>query len=905
MPANGLSRSFRTAVNSRRRNTTPWRRAVGLLYHSNPALLSALLTALLLLLDTPRAEAASKPKEIFWLIPHTHWEGAVFKTREEYLDMGLPNILTAVRLLKEHPNYRFVLDQVAYFKPFLERYPEEASAFRKFVAEGRLQLVGGLDVMPDDNIPSGESFVRQILYGKGYCRKELGVEVRVGWLLDTFGHNAQLPQILRLAGYNSFWFSRGVEDRSKMTSEFLWEGLDGTRIPAFWLPFSYGYLSSPPTNLAGFTDFMKKRWERLGSFSRGGDRVGLAGFDVSEPELYVASLIEEFNRQSDMPFTLRIGVPTDFESVVAKRTDLPVVSGERNPLFQGVYSSRIELKERMRDMERLLTTVEKFAALANWLGARTDEQMLWRAWEPALFNVTHDLSSGVMTDGVYADTVRSYDFSGRLANELLENCMGNVVSQIDTRGPGTALVVFNSLGWPRTDAVEADVGFAETDVADFDLLDAAGKVVPSQLVDSERFQDGRLKRVKFVFVAKDVPAVGHVVYHLVSRKSAGESKSAFTETNGTGVMENECFRGNFDLATGAITSLRMKHGDWEALASSANVVAREEDHGDFWELYHNLDGGQNVIMKRPLNVPQPGQAHFSNEEQGTNSGVVSRGPVFSEFYVNHPFGSNTFSTRVRLYRDVQRVDFHTTILNNDAFVRYRLLVPTSIQDGHNFQEIPFGAIERPMNQEFPAQNWSDYSDSRHGLALLNRGLPGNNVSDGTLMLSLMRSARIQSYGIGGGFEGQGSDSGLELGKQLTFHYALVPHAGDWRDARAYRSGLEFNNPLLVRKAAPHEGILAGKWGLVEVSPANVVLSALKPAADGATVLRVYEASGKATTGATLKVFARMKSAQAANLMENSGNELKLQNNILRFDLHPFEIKTFKLRLERKGNPAAK
>src|SRR5690242_8870967 len=159
----------------------------------------------------------------FWLIPHTHWEGAVFKTREEYLEMGLPHILTAVRLLKEHPNYKFALDQVEYFRAFLERYPEEAPAFRQFVAEGRLQIVGGFNVMPDDNMPSGESFIRQMLYSKGYCREALRTEVTVGWLLDTFGHHAQMPQLLRLAGYRSFWFSRGVADRSKMPSEFLWQ----------------------------------------------------------------------------------------------------------------------------------------------------------------------------------------------------------------------------------------------------------------------------------------------------------------------------------------------------------------------------------------------------------------------------------------------------------------------------------------------------------------------------------------------------------------------------------------------------------------------------------------------------------------------------------------------------------
>ena len=141
--------------------------------------------------ETSQPPPGTGGKETFWLIPHTHWEGAVFKTREEYLEMGLPNILTAIRLLKEHPNYRFALDQVAYFKPFLERYPEEAASFRKFVSEGRLQIVCGLNIMPDDNMPSGESFVRQMLFAKGYCREELGVDVKVGWLLDTFGHHAQ------------------------------------------------------------------------------------------------------------------------------------------------------------------------------------------------------------------------------------------------------------------------------------------------------------------------------------------------------------------------------------------------------------------------------------------------------------------------------------------------------------------------------------------------------------------------------------------------------------------------------------------------------------------------------------------------------------------------------------------
>src|SRR5438128_2487798 len=93
--------------------------------------------------------SAQTTQPVLYYIPHTHWEGAVFKTREEYLDVGLAHILKAVQLLKQYPDYKFTLDQVAYFRPFLERYPEEAGAFRRFVDEGRLEIVGGMDVMPD------------------------------------------------------------------------------------------------------------------------------------------------------------------------------------------------------------------------------------------------------------------------------------------------------------------------------------------------------------------------------------------------------------------------------------------------------------------------------------------------------------------------------------------------------------------------------------------------------------------------------------------------------------------------------------------------------------------------------------------------------------------------------------
>src|ERR1043166_641934 len=313
----------------------------------------------------PEQSTAQKAKQTLYYIPHTHWEGAVFKTREEYLVMGLPNIMKALHLLKKYPDYRFTLDQVAYFKPFLERYPEEAAAFRKFVAEGRLQIVGGMDVMPDDVKPGGELFVRQMQYGKRYCREQLGVEVTVAWFLDTFGHHPQMPQLLKLAGYKSFWFCRGVPHR-KLPSEFFWRGIDGTEIPAFWLPGFYGLFYGPPREFPKFAQFFRQRFNSLTSHASGNERVGLAGVDVSEPEAYAPPLVAEFNRQENLPFTIRYSTPSEFAAVVARRSNHTVLTNDLNPIFQGTYSSRIELKQATRQIEQLLLTAEKLTVLANW-----------------------------------------------------------------------------------------------------------------------------------------------------------------------------------------------------------------------------------------------------------------------------------------------------------------------------------------------------------------------------------------------------------------------------------------------------------------------------------------------------------------------------------------------------------
>jgi alpha-mannosidase len=875
------------------------------------------------------ANASSQPSPdthpTLFIIPHTHWEGAVFETREEYLEEGLPHIAQALDLLRIFPEYRFVLDQAAYVKPFLERYPDRVAEFRSFVSQGRLEIVGANDVMLDVNIPSGESWVHQVLFAKGYFKQALGTDVTTGWAIDTFGHHAQMPQMLKLAGLQSYWFQRGVAD-NKVPSEFLWQGIDGTKIPAFWLSIGYGLFYPSPKNLFQFDLYARGLWGALGEASHFPNRVALAGADVISPEAELPQMVKAFNAQEKAPFTIRFGVPTEFEQVVSRRADRPVIGGELNPVFQGVYSTRIELKQWMREDERILSSSDALSALAGTFGTPSDKEKRWQAWEPVLFNEAHDLSSGTMVDKVYLDTIRTYEIARDLGNAIVQGSTEAIAAKIDTESKdksATPVLIFNTLGWSRTDVAETEVRFPSAGVKAIEVQGPDGVTEPSQIVQADRDAAGDIQHATVAFIPRDVPAMGWKIYYIVPLNELaarnlpegrngsslrllhsdpyqpGMALSDSTTHVDSGSIENEFYRATFDLWTGAMTGLELKSasGAWQVLGNRpGNIVACEQDGGDSWELYGNLNGGRFTAMTRPSGLPKPDRAHLSDEWVG-GSGRISVGPVFSEFHLDHPLGDNKFSTRVRVYPGIRRVDFETKITNNDQFVRYRLLFPTSIQTGRRFDEIPFGAIERPQQHEFPAQKWFDWNDGKHGVALLNIGLPGSNVADGTLLLSLMRSARINDYPLIGGYAGSSSNLGLELGQERTFHYALVPHLGSWQDARVFQSGLELNNPLLVRPLEQHPGKLPKNWGLLEVSAPDVVVSALMPAEDGHGVIaRVYEAAGQPAANVKIHFSGRIAEPSEVNFMEEKIQSIASQDNSIHFDLRPYEIKTFRLQL---------
>jgi len=843
------------------------------------------------------------PKTV-WVVPHTHFDAEVFLTQTETFDRAFPHILSALALLRANPNYRFVLDQKCYIEPFLKAFPEEESALLEAVRDGRLEIVCGMNAMPDVNIPSGESFIRQVLSGISFCEERLGADVRTGWLIDTFGQHPQIPQLMAKCGFDHNVFQRVMPKDSP--SEFYWQGLDGTRLLCHWMPLGYAVFYGLPGDLRAFREVAERRAGLLASHAHSDQILALAGADLTSPEPHLPAMIEQFNT-AQHKITLRLATPREFFDALGRPADLPTVEGDLNPVFQGCYSARIRIKQWNRLLENMLLTCEKTSAFAGLLGAASQAESIRQAWEGVTFNQFHDIVCGSQVDKVYDHVVERYQHCRTLAADALEQSLGAIAAAADTRGEGGPVMVLNPLGWPHSGPVEVTVGFSGKETFDLEVRNASGQVVPSDLLHVERYSSGAVRRATVLFIAQDVPSLGYEVYHVLPADgpapetglASSQPYPDMRDQYDAGWMENEYYRLELDLWSGAVTRLYDKVNGWEVLAPDkpfGGAVVRERDFGNFWQYNGPCKGDafSPLLGLYPLPDLLAKDADFSHTYGG--DGQIRQGKAHIEFNIAFPFGTGQFATRIRLYAGVPRIDFHTTLVNNDERVRYRVVFPTSLVEGKTVYEIPFGAIERPPG-EFPAQNWIDYADGRRGIMLLNRGLPGTNVVDGVMMLSLLKCTALkEGYGESGGFRlGTPTEKGYEIGVRHSFDYALAPHAGDWRQAGCVRRGIEFNNPLIPVKTQPHEGPLPSRHEFLRVNAPNVIVSAVKTCPEG-ILLRVYESEGKRTPQVNLTTPWDAAEAWETNLIEKrlAGSACRLTGRTLSFDIEPFEIKTFKL-----------
>jgi alpha-mannosidase len=799
-----------------------------------------------------------------FLTGHTHIDTAWLWPLKESVRKCSRTFATACRLMERFPNYHFACSQAQLFAYTKAHYPELYQDIRHWVKAGRWETTGAMWVEADANVTSGESLIRQILYGLRFFKDEFGTRPTVCWLPDVFGYNAGMPQILTGCGVRSFWtWKLHWQSRDPFPHHlFWWEGVDGSRVLAHIPKLGGGAYNGTPS-----PDQLARAAES--SLQKGGYDEQLFPFGFGDGGGGVTEEMMQFaDRAACYPGlpACRQGTPEQFFAEVhAAKPELPVWVGELYlQTHRGTYTTQGRTKRGNRLCEQALRDAEIWGALGLCRGGgqaptakamRALAETLRGDWETTLLHQFHDILPGSSIGEVYVDTAQ--DHARVLAHARQTRDLGLQALAGPLADSAPVRRVFNSLSWNRQDVVYVSV----PDPGPTAVAVCANETVPAQIVARA---DG-LATVAVIVPA--VPAVGATDITIRTGRQAGTPLKASRQA-----LENSFYR--LELGRdGSLTRLFDKRANREVIAAgeTANRLQLFQDgpeHEAAWNIH----------------------ATYALREyawEGTSSvEIVERGPVRAVARVRRTHRKTTVEQDIIIYNNLPRIDFQTRTEWHERQTLLKVAFPLAVRASHATFEVQFGALERPTHRntswdegkfEVCGLRWADLSEGNYGVSLLNDSKYGHDVLGNVLRLTLLRGTE---------FPDPEADQGTH-----EFTYSLLPHLGDWRTGETVRRAAELNVPLL---AMPTAAAQPPASFLRVAGPA--ILETLKPAEDGdGIILRFYEPNGER---GRVEVEADLpcREVLACNLVEENGAPVEAAAGRFAFDLTPYQIRTFRLRL---------
>src|SRR5712692_9942282 len=779
--------------------------------------------------------------DMAWLWP---WTETVEVVRDTFS--------TALQLMREYRRFTYTQSSAQTFKWLEEKYPDLFRQIQARVKEGRWEVIGGMWVEPDLNMPDGESLVRQILVGKRYFQKNFGADVNIGWNPDSFGYNWQLPQIYKKSGFDYFVTQKMSWNETTVFPYklFWWQSPDGSRVLTYF-PHRYDNGIDAIGIAKDLADYVPAtRFPELMHLYGVGDHGGGP----------TRTMLDEVVRLQDPSVTfppISFSTPHAFFSDLQKSVD----SGEVKPpvwndelyleYHRGCYTTQSETKKQIRESEQLLQNAEKFASF-SFLGNRSyPHSVLEASWKKVLFDHFHDIMPGSGIEVNYLDAARNLREVGLEGDKILHEALADLAARAKTAGSGAAVVVFNPLSWERTEPVVVEARFP-TAAGRVEVHDSAGKPLLFQVITTED------DRVKLRVLVPRVPPLGYEVIHLVPAKNARAVPTTLKVVGTT--LENEFLRVAIDPHSGCITSLVNKADGKESVASGGcgNLLQTFVDKPpkqDAWEIKFDE---QFWDLKQPQEVK-----------------VVESGPVRAVVRVTHKFQSSTFVQDISVNAGVPRVDVDMQADWHEQHILLKVGFPVTVHTHAATFAIPYGPIQRPTPRntpaekakfEVPALRWGDLSGDGHGLSLLNASKYGYDAKGNVIRLSLLRAAT---------YPGANGECCTDQGFH-EFRYALYPHKGDWETGGTMGQGYALNYPLIPFTTSAHGGPLPARHSFAGIANDNAILTVVKKAEDDdALILRFYEFAGR-KSAVRVQLPDKATRAFETNLMEKQEGALTLE-----------------------------
>ncbi|OBJ50428.1 NEW3 domain-containing protein [Mycobacterium sp. 1423905.2] len=624
----------------------------------------------------------AEPGWTMFMVSHFHYDPVWWNTQGAYTSQwredppgrarqtnGFELVHAHLEMARREPEYKFVLAEVDYLKPYWDTRPEDRADLRRFIAEGRVEIMGGTYNEPNTNLTGPETTIRNLVHGTGFQCHVLGADPATAWQLDVFGHDPQFPGMAADAGLTSSSWARGPHhqwgpalggevSRMQFSSEFEWISPSGTGLLTHYMPahYSAGWWMDSSASLAEAQDAGYALFDQLKKVALTRNVLLPVGTDYTPPNKWVTRIHRDWAARYTWPRFV-CALPREFFAAV--RAELAQRGPEQgrapspqtrdmNPIYTGKDVSFIDTKQANRAAENAVLDAERFAVFAGLVtGAPYPQAALAKAWVQLAYGAHHDAITGSESDQVYLDLLTGWRDAWELGRAARDNSL-QLLSAAVADAPGQ-VVVWNSLAHARTDVVTVRLHRA----TGTRVLDADGAEVPA-LVDHE----GR----SVTWLARDVPSLGWRSYRLVD----GEGSAGWEPVPGV-VIANEHYRLAVDPARGgAVASL--VHGGRELIAAGrvGNDLAVYEEYPAH---PHQGEGPWHLLPKGPV----VGASESAAQAQ------AYRGPLGQRLVVRGRIGEVLrYTQTLTLWRGVARVDCRTTIdefSGADRLVRLRWPCP--------------------------------------------------------------------------------------------------------------------------------------------------------------------------------------------------------------------------------------
>ncbi len=825
------------------------------------------------------------------------------------------------------------LDARAY-ELMAEKYPELSEKLKKYLNEGKVELIGGTYAQPMGSYISGESNLRQIVIGRRTIKKALNYEIATFLEEEEFTH-PQLPQMLVGAEFRfaslaqvDTWGRAGIPLLE--LNVLNWKGKDGTTIPS--MPknslFSFG-----PQELASIP--ILKELQKLGKPLM----INWAefGWEPHEQPAYLseAKKYEKLSQTYPIEYVTLQEYMEKYGRNPEKTIYLNMDSWQKL-LPWGIGGDQLRVMDRK--VEAILLAAERFDAIASSLGVKPKTQQLEAAWKDLLTAQSHDVSlcefSRWQSDRM-APLDRSEDFHNftwgaigfnhlsaaqNQSQSILDSSVGEIAKRINTQSskPTTQFVtVFNPSAWDRSGVVVTGRIYPKKQKAkNVVIKDETGRLVPHQLVKGERDTNGNLQVASLAFLAEKTPSVGYASYSLEFTNETPEELPTDLKINQeTLELENEYLKIRLGTSHGAIASLVDKTTGREMLDGQKcpfpifrgrpnqdyplrSVFVHSKYPADAMKIPAVFDSSQSEA-KLVLNQGQPEPSAIDYWKASMPSSIrwIEKGPVRATVKASHYWPLLKFETYVTLASRTPWVEVVSRVLAEippavDALDKEGRF-PVEIKEGYwlnlapsfspttILRDFPFG-VEPTSHRFFHALTFLDLLGESGGLLLLHSGNQYFKYGEDGI-ISNLAVREWESYFTG------------EFGwpRYAEYRHALCPHGKEFGESHCVRKAEEFAQRLIPVQAKQQSGTLPRRRSFLSLSPENVMLSAFYTKPTGYE-LRVVEIGGKETI-AEIDLGIDIKSAVETNLMGRTLGSVQLTQSQLKFKAQPWRIHTFDVR----------